>query len=1629
MVPDDSDVGSPIANRRDLEQREDDALYQQYWDEQGPVASRTQAAGDPRLAYEQGAGRDGRFYPVIEDTGYRARLVPGYERIAVGNTRTSQIVDEISNLMQTGENKISRNPREAMQAFGQAQTIADSIDPAKLQRQQEAVKKQLEVEQDPRQRRLLKQEQMDLYSLEQASKWTRCNQIILFNRMGLPADAMRVAGEAYQRFPELRDPRMAQQDPVLREFWEALYSLQDQLQRGGDPRRQAQLDQRDPRLEQRYPQGPPQQQQGRVTEQQQQQQQRQQEVPQQQQQQRQQEVQQQQTAQATPLRDGLSPFQRVSQLNQLAKEKGLTPEIDQAYRQAIADADIGASPRVAQLEQAKQQIAAEIQAKEAEVKPKVQAIDTRLNAILGELKAKNPNDEAAMNKMLESLAKAKTQAEKDQILQQMARLSPPLGQEFVTKLKERDALMAPIMALEQSKAEAERQLVGEKNQAAIVRYEYAQQLEKAGKKPEAKQVMLQAVQKNNDPNLAEFFRTAAVKLGATDQEIAQALQKAQQAQAQVTDKPGQQQPGTTQTGELSPAAQLQKANRAKIENELAKAPDEASRKALLEKMKPDLTKAVQMADSEYAETVKAINEVGTQLKGRYDAFVKGLEDKAKGGDATAKADFDALKSLDNPNTPDSVADQLLKKYPELGKIMTEQATFQQQGQAALDEAVANRFAARYDMANALALGGDKAGAKTALEDAFKQLSVADRQEAVKEPYIQKLVTDLGVDVAKLPPPTDAVTAGGTQQPGAGGDVLAQIEQKLKLAQHELKNNKNVEAAKKEYKDAIALVDGQVNHEENNKKIKELLDAVKKETDPNKRFQMHGELAMRYDAAIQSVAMRTGYGRVMQSYGQNAEAEKAFKDARDVAKLLPTDLMKQHADFLRATEFDAFKNDRDKAAEISSLLTMIQGENPDGGFMNVKVNANKDLAAFYVRLPMAVDEQGRPIYENGKPKRVPDVSEVFKPQEAIDAINQAKAEFKAITGKDLDDPANKGKDPLLSELAYNLAELDPTGLAKKQANLRGFWSSAISDPAAGAVGLAIIIAGAALLKRPSIAAKLPRLIAAGGEGLSLTGKVALGATALTGASLTRHGANYLITGEHESAMDSIIHGGAGTLGMLGMRQGGRAMGRLLFRSSGGWDDVARQGAALEARGLETVGQARAFYASKGIQLATHAGEGTARVALDDAMKLSKAGELLKAAGKPLFLVDQNPATIAHAFQQGIGAGNNSLKIAEKLASGFSHGGETKTLKTVGELRDFVNANPAAFGKGMSFEKLFPELMQGIGKGTINVTDDIASIASKGIELGKKGGAGWEGLAKLADVKQVGRFAQYRDAGSGRIMAALKTTRDGIGAQMPWGSIEDAGKFSISARRFGTGALGAGPGYYLGYKYPVGLYGSMVKGDINPDTGKQYTAWEAIKAPLGSPTELGINLASMGFFAPAGNLAGISNPWRADWGPVRNIGNTAWQSVPIISMGHTWKYFMAGPGAKQAIGYAGLLTMEQGVGAWGYRKEANRYEDLLQRSKAPIIDAPLVTEEAPPPQDKSLIDKAKGIIPGMGGDGPPAKKQGGEQPPQQKEGAPQQQSDYQTPSPQQQGVEKPPKKQPGEKSQFEQGVPEEGFDSEL
>lgn len=1558
------------------------------------------------------------------DRGYDSRL--GYTRIAAGNNELSQQIDYITNMLAMGEQvAATQNMQNASRFYGAAIRQADQVFDAvgaqiaqrrpefaqQLQQEQDPYKKhdimvaaiqaerndlqqRIAQETNPTTKQQLAQYEMDLHTIERAPGFTRANYGLLLMRAGHynpnnPQDpALRALKEAVAfdktliPDPTSTDPRrqlgdpnfmrvvtditgMQPGDPNLSKVLAPIFGREIQLPPNGYDSRQPQGSDYEAGTQpvvpgdQRVVPGD----QGQVNP----------VIAADGTQPIEQPVIQPQetdnTAGTTRYVNGKTPFQRVVELAQLVASQGLTPDIRERYLSAIQDSDVGTSPRLAELDQRATQIDArmtelanKLEQFEENPPPEILAEVQKGKAALAQ---KTPEQQAQFQKLAQDLAQAQDNETRQRILAQMNEICP----EFVKVIEMSQQAVQPLMEefakLQAERAQLDGEIMGERNQAAATRMEFAEKLLSTGNendKQAAKALLLECVQKAR-PEDRQKFADAALSLARekglplTDEEVTTAASQGDQ-QGDTPVQPGQ---SNVPSSELTGTSKMIDDNRRAFDAAFAAATDKTT--ALTPEMEQKFKDAVTAADRDF-----------TTASTRYDDLIKQQQDILNGMPAEDKAQFEKMLNQATPEAEAAQIETAMKaKYPNLVQIETEMATLEQQG---LDLAL-NRFASRMDYARALSLTGKDDQAKPILEEAYRHLitdagaDIATRLQA--DPEVKELTTKLGIDVQNL-----ARSAESDQPVATDGDLAGKsVEELIRIGGYRIKN-KDAEGAKKAYEQAIAIIDQNYNAEENNRAIQQLQDALKsgtlngKQLTAQDRLAVHEDLKNRFQNAMLAYEVRAGYAEVMNApaYGQFAAAEKAYKDAAEVAKQIPVQAMKDQVGLI-AQEMERV-TDESALAGLSEFASALEGDgDANRGWINTPINAQKDLASFYVRLVIDTDENGQPrLNPDGTPKFRPDGSEVFKPEEGFKAIEEAKRLMKEIRGIDLD--ANPGSDPTLSALAHGIYENSPENLKKQMQNTSKFWHDAVADTGAGIVGLLTTAAVAALaIKYKPLRGILTKEAAAGTKLTALGWTAAIGVGGLS-ATATRNVTMTQIFGrEDETLQRSLVHGYGSTLGAIAIGKGGKWAGDKIFFRGLTKDSVGAAGRTALGLADDAAADARMLQVLKTkMNIPSTFETYSAWAAQAKPHQLGEALGLFKSFGNGNELLSLANNTAKYATQlsdEGVSIAPalvDKMKAARLTVTGVEAGAPAVKLRTVRDLQKYVNAlheaNPTALTRQAA-----DDILNSVSRydGSTKLSTAWGQIAAEGPEAWQRlsvikqlvpgaGSANRPGMVSrfrtaLAEAEGVG--AKSRVVGN-----ALLSPVRGVGntaytlVGRPGASAEALTPFSITMRRHYAGSL-AGLGGFSAYNYPT-AWNHMFLENNTDQNGKPYefNFSNAIVRPAWKSPHDNIFVSSLvlgGFGARPGMLSSISPFQGGAWGKIKGAGGFI---LGDSTMHYAQKF--GGDAAGQAATYfvfrqwGDLINNLDNIGA------ARQYSDLLDATQRNITDRNLTTGQPGAPQEQ-------------------------------------------------------------------------------
>lgn len=818
-----------------------------------------------------------------------------------------------------------------------------------------------------------------------------------------------------------------------------------------------------------------------------------------------------QTAGVTPLIGGKTPLQRARELSQAYTQTGLTPEIRRGFESAIVDSDKGVSPRVAEL----QAHLAQLEQKQKELMQQVAALQETpeikelARQGMAKIAAKSPAEQEQFNTLKGQLGAVTDKAQREQILTELGKISPEFVQ-VVRTLEERvkphaEQIQQAAQQIEQEAIAVSRELIGEVNQASATRMEYAEKLMKSDKpedKELGKRLLVESIAKAT-PEVQKAFATAAQQLGLTDQDIQRIVAAQPQGDVQRTADGGVVAPQGDQTGVVNntPAGMLVDNNR--------RAFDAAQdKKAALAQMQDSFKKAMTDTDTELGQFIQ-LSQTQAQLIAQMP-----------------EADQAKLQKMQVETTPaqerQALQNELMGKYGNVFQLQSQIDAMVPQGGPA--QLLLNQFRSRFEYARASNAAGDDATAKTLLTEGFSTLAKVGGKDAAvslvqERPEVGELATKLGIDANAI---FQAAAVEAQTAPGAQTGAAGNLEQMLNSAGEKMQKG-DIDGAKAIYEDAIKIVDASFNPDENTAKIKTLQDALESgNLTIEQRFQHHKELSERFGAAYQAYNVRNMYAQILShdAYGQNAAAEVAFKDAIAAADKVPVEAMKRQMGLL-ATDMGNFQTaienapTKERQAEIQGAqdyLTLFSntlngqafvkegGSAADYAWVNTQINARKNLASFYVRLVIDKDDQGKPIMkDDGTPRFVVDGSKVFKPEEAMKAIDEAKAKYKALHGQDLD--ADPTKDPSLLYLTKGIYDNSPAELQRKYSQVTRYFHESVTALPTLAAGVTTALLLSKFRPMAKLAGIAEGATATGLQSSKLWGMSLLGGSAV--ASATHH----------------------------------------------------------------------------------------------------------------------------------------------------------------------------------------------------------------------------------------------------------------------------------------------------------------------------------------------------------------------------------------------------------------------------------------------------------------------------------------------------------------------------------------------
>jgi hypothetical protein len=860
-----------------------------------------------------------------------------------------------------------------------------------------------------------------------------------------------------------------------------------------------------------------------------------------------------------------NPFDILRQVEATVTAAPLTPQQMQGFEDAIKVADsLDRAAIRAQIQQneevmarmkADRTLGPKINHAEQQIRSTQQALQSQqgqLNQMFGPLAQAGGGavlNQLGQFKTVEELNAWRTKPENRAAVQQFEGLANGQGAAFISVLsqflntrkiaEQQEALLNTPELKPYNDARKSNQLLSALYQSSIdTRAHYVKALTADGHlneqtKPRAVQLMQElAVMDTNLPN-DEAFKATKAKLGMP----------ADQPQATVPGDATLPRPGdaTNPTGQQTAANPVDAAMDT-LQRKFDAAPD---KRAAMQQLQPEYVQLVAMADQAAASIIPQAIAANQALKPQLDAAIPA--DKAQrlqqlGAQLDTmpiKPEHQALVTeLVNPQTTQQrrteLTTQLDGLYPQRAAVRKEMEAImapglpimQQMDQNTLNvrAALARQYQTRMMTADAYVQAGDLVNGKKFMIEGLSKLLPEDRAATLQNPKVIELANKVGLQQAEIPtgpggiPAGTDTAAGGTQpgaQPGQTGDAAAtQAAIEAFAKANQAIERQDLAGAKPHFEEAIKQADKSVNYEQSAARIRDLQKALKENSFNGQqlkfddRLVLHGLIAQEIEKMELPLKARATYARELRKGGQYADAERIIKETVATSDKMPVGLLRDHVALigqdLQNPDLNLTQNAQKKEL-LKTFAQQLQGTKPDEGYINLQINTRKDMAAFYMGL--RVDERGNAAVG----------TTIFKPEEAMKALDEAKAKYKEM-GIDLD--ANPGRDPMLTQLSKLTLEHSPKELKEKYTKGSRFFDNAVSDTAAAITGAAAVgITAAALLSR--------------GKSLGPTTKALLAVEGIAVASLTRAGVHQLMTGEGESIGTSLVHGTAavGSLGLL------------------------------------------------------------------------------------------------------------------------------------------------------------------------------------------------------------------------------------------------------------------------------------------------------------------------------------------------------------------------------------------------------------------------------------------------------------------------------------------------------------------
>lgn len=561
---------------------------------------------------------------------------------------------------------------------------------------------------------------------------------------------------------------------------------------------------------------------------------------------------------------------------------------------------------------------------------------------------------------------------------------------------------------------------------------------------------------------------------------------------------------------------------------------------------------------------------------------------------------------------------------EFGKVITEKTT-QPDHQAKVSDALMGRFLTRFHLADAAITAGDQKNAHSHLASAFEAVP-PDLQNyfAVNKPEVEILARKVGLDLRLLPAPLDetlakalssaplgkagasdiarsdattTTTTDATQPPVPGispENEGLRADQIFDDARRSLQQVGMNDETKKLFADAIKVADsmyGSADQQATDNLIKSLQTGLKPGGIPMTaadRLEVHKVMQQEFSRATLGMQYRMVYAQALNQNKQYASAEKVLLENIAITDKLPLTSFQAELTQLGKDVQDP-NISRNSQRDLFKMMQALQGQgtSKDDGLLFMPITSRKQAAYFYVG---GADGSG---------------VGVVKPEQASAMIDDAIAKEVSLYGVERD--RVKIFDPSLASMAQGVLPLLPENVRNMKMKADSFWSNALVDGGVAAMAISGTMFVAGVLTRNGTLAKMGLV---SGEGtLNLGGKALVGASILGGATLGRHEAHRMITGENEGWDKSLIHGTAG-VGEVAAIMGTRSLANKILYGGANVTPEAMLTRFSSERSIAAVGERAATTPTVG-EFFVHMGSNGRRLTAEQAALRSSAAPLLEA----------------------------------------------------------------------------------------------------------------------------------------------------------------------------------------------------------------------------------------------------------------------------------------------------------------------------------------------------------------------------------------------------------------------------------